>query len=151
MEGRHINFLPKFNEFLTLNTYCNQIRTNPPNNLEKTGECHKPEKITPTELIAKMTATIAKPQTKQDIRCPACDADVHYRYGRTKSGKKRYLCLICNRQFVLNSSWRIIADRPDCPNCGQSMHVYMRNDNYIRFRCSRYPDCRSFVKMANRP
>lgn len=90
---------------------------------------------------------ISKGKKKQAIRCPACQSDVHYKYGRTKSGKKRYLCLICGRQFVRNSAWKTVVERPDCPACGKPMHVYMRKRNTIRFRCSQYPECRTFVKL----
>jgi ssDNA-binding Zn-finger/Zn-ribbon topoisomerase 1 len=90
---------------------------------------------------------ISKQKKKLGIRCPACQSDVHYKYGRTKSGKKRYLCLICGRQFVRNSAWKTVVERPDCPTCGQPMHVYMRHRNYIRFRCAQYPECRTFVKI----
>jgi len=30
------------------------------------------------------------------------------------------------------------------------MHVYMRESETIRFRCSRYPNCRTFFKRAVR-
>jgi transposase-like protein len=36
------------------------------------------------------------------IQCPQCRSDAIYRYGRTAGGKKRFICLICERQFVAN-------------------------------------------------
>jgi ssDNA-binding Zn-finger/Zn-ribbon topoisomerase 1 len=59
----------------------------------------------------------------------------------------RYICLLCNRQFVAGSQRKPVADRPVCPECGKPMHVYMKTDNGMtRFRCSNYPVCRTFVK-----
>jgi hypothetical protein len=28
------------------------------------------------------------------------------------------------------------------------MHIYMRSDSFIRFRCSDYPKCRTFTKLT---
>jgi DNA-directed RNA polymerase subunit RPC12/RpoP len=87
-----------------------------------------------------------EPQTGTP-RCPACNSDVLYRYGRTASGKKRYLCLICNRQFVENPLRDQVRNRPVCPKCGSPMHIYMREQAHIRFRCANYPECRTFYKL----
>ncbi|MDZ7582383.1 MAG: IS1 family transposase [Deltaproteobacteria bacterium] len=81
------------------------------------------------------------------ITCPRCRSDAVYRYGRIATGKRRYICLICNRQFVCDSSWKNVARRPICPKCGKTMHVFMREADCIRFRCSQYPMCRTFVKL----
>lgn len=81
------------------------------------------------------------------IKCPHCQSDAVYRYGTISTGKRRYLCLLCNRQFVNDSSWKDVDRRPICPNCGKLMHVYMREADYIRFRCSHYPACRTFIKL----
>lgn len=81
-------------------------------------------------------------------QCPACHSTVLYRYGKTASGKRRYLCVMCNRQFVRNPSRQGVHRRPCCPNCGVAMHVYMREPDVIRFRCARYPACKTFVKMS---
>ena len=81
------------------------------------------------------------------IRCPNCNSDAFYRYGRTHAGKQRLLCLVCNRQFTLNPRYRAIHfERPVCPECGHPMHVYKREAKWIRFRCSKYPACRTFLK-----
>jgi transposase-like protein len=89
-----------------------------------------------------------KTGSKSDaVRCPTCDSDVLYRYGTSASGKKRYLCMICNRQFVDNPLYGEVQNRPHCPKCGSFMHIYMREKNHIRFRCANYPECRTFVKL----
>lgn len=81
------------------------------------------------------------------IRCPRCSSDVYYKYGRIKDGRKRYLCLNCNRQFISGAKWQEMFGRPRCPDCNKAMHVYMKNKEYIRFRCSNYPDCRTYLKL----
>ena len=82
-----------------------------------------------------------------NVRCPHCSSDAIYGYGHIKGGKKRYLCLICNRQFVLNKKPSIAEDRPLCPLCHGKMHIYMRKGPQIRFRCASYPDCKGYLKM----
>lgn len=82
--------------------------------------------------------------------CPACGFDTCYRYGRTATGKQRYLCLACGRQFTTGGS-RVSNPRPCCPDCGQAMYVYRREKALIRWRCSRYPECRTYKKMEATP
>lgn len=89
----------------------------------------------------------AKRKLVDGVSCPRCQSDAIYRYGKTANGRKRYLCQVCRRQFSLNRPERLQAqDRPSCPLCRKPMHVYMRNGDSIRFRCSDYPDCRTFLK-----
>ncbi|MCJ8500260.1 IS1/IS1595 family N-terminal zinc-binding domain-containing protein [Desulfatitalea alkaliphila] len=84
------------------------------------------------------------------IRCPRCGADALYAYGRIKNGKQRFLCLMCNRQFVpvKKQSSPPMAQRPRCPLCGSAMHVYRRQSGRIRFRCAAYPECRGYSKIT---
>jgi len=90
----------------------------------------------------------AKRKLVDGVYCPRCQADAIYRYGKTATGKKRYLCQVCRRQFSLKRSDRLgVPERPACPACGKPMHVYMRHGGAIRFRCSEYPSCRTFLKM----
>ena len=80
--------------------------------------------------------------------CPACGSTAFYRYGRAVNGKKRRICLICSRQYVVGSASGAPADRPSCPVCGQPMHRYMRGAQVIRYRCSNYPSCRNYLKIT---
>jgi transposase-like protein len=80
------------------------------------------------------------------IQCPRCGADAVYAYGRIKNGKQRYLCLICNRQFVPGKKYPLADQRPRCPNCDGSMHIYRRSSGVIRFRCADYPGCNGYCK-----
>ena len=80
------------------------------------------------------------------ISCPRCLSEAVYRYGRTGRGNARFLCKVCGRQFSLGHTHRLPnMERPACPGCGKSMHIYMRAEQFIRFRCSDYPACRSFL------
>ena len=90
----------------------------------------------------------AKRKLVDGVFCPRCRSDAIYRYGKTGSGKKRYLCQVCRRQFSLKRS-DLLKDqeRPNCPACGRPMHIYMRKRGSIRFRCADYPDCRTFFKL----
>jgi transposase-like protein len=81
------------------------------------------------------------------IRCPKCLSEALYRYGKTHTGKHRFFCLICGRQFTLENKRRFLLHRPDCPTCGRPMHLYMNEGNVSRFRCSCYPECRTYLKV----
>lgn len=82
-----------------------------------------------------------------DKKCPKCSSDAIYKFGKTKNVKQRYKCQVCNRQFVAGKSRLEVKKRPDCPACGKPMHIYLRSDSYIRFRCSDYPLCKTFQKF----
>lgn len=82
------------------------------------------------------------------IRCPRCRSEAYYNYGRTKNGKQRYICLVCNRQFIEGKPDKMIEQRPSCPLCSHRMHVYMRSSKFIRFRCSTYPRCHGYMKVS---
>jgi transposase-like protein len=86
-------------------------------------------------------------KAESGIRCPRCKSQAWYRFGKTATGKRRYLCQVCARQFIVDYAYKfIIKHRPLCPVCGEHMHVYMRDGSHIRFRCSSYPNCRGFLK-----
>jgi ssDNA-binding Zn-finger/Zn-ribbon topoisomerase 1 len=83
----------------------------------------------------------------EELRCPKCGSQALYRYGRTHSGKTRFLCLSCNRQFVLNPSRKHLKSGPVCPKCARRMHVFLRHAEWTRYRCANYPECRTFIKI----
>jgi transposase-like protein len=87
------------------------------------------------------------PPNKQHF-CPRCGADAIYAYGRTGNGKQRFLCLLCNRQFVEGLKKKVV-DRPVCPACQVGMHVYKHEDTTVRFRCPNYPRCRIYLRSDN--
>ena len=102
-----------------------------------------------TQVSSVMTDNAGKPfySMHPKTRCPRCGSDAIYKYGRTKNQKTRYLCLVCNRQFVPGARRVEPIVRPNCPACGKTMHVYMRGTKYNRFRCADYPECRTFLKV----
>ncbi len=81
------------------------------------------------------------------IKCPECGSEAFNRYGKTSSGKKRFICLVCGRQFVVGSYRYKVKNRPTCPRCGKKMHCYNRKPDNIRFRCSAYPDCKTYLNV----
>ena len=104
------------------------------------GRSHQPDSQLREGTRRKMISAVV---------CPRCASEAIYRYGRTVAGHKRYLCQVCRRQFTLAASiWLSAAERPACPACGKPMHVYMRLAGLTRFRCSDYPNCKTFLKRA---
>jgi transposase-like protein len=80
-------------------------------------------------------------------RCPACQSEAVYRYGLTQHGSQRYICLICGRQFTKHKKRAEVLHRPLCPVCGSRMHAYRREASLVRYRCSAYPACRTYLKV----
>lgn len=83
-----------------------------------------------------------------EIKCPACDSDAVYKYGRAWTGKQRFQCIVCERQFTIGAKKPAEAQgKPSCPVCKRPMHLYKIENETVRFRCSGYPECRSFRKF----
>jgi transposase-like protein len=83
-----------------------------------------------------------------DGKCPACASEAIYRYGHIKNGKQRFRCMVCGRQYVLGVVRSEKEDRPDCPQCGLKMHLYMRDKTSLRYRCADYPRCKTYKKIS---
>jgi transposase-like protein len=81
-----------------------------------------------------------------DIFCPSCDASAVYKYGKVRTGKQRYLCLICGMQFTPGRKRPVLKGKPVCPECGRPMNVFKLEGEILRFRCSAYPECKTFRK-----
>jgi transposase-like protein len=82
-----------------------------------------------------------------NIVCPACNSSALYKYGHVH-GSQRYICLMCNRQFVLGQERIFPKSRPLCPHCGRSMYLFRSKEAHDTFRCARYPECRTYVRVA---
>ncbi len=82
-----------------------------------------------------------------NLKCPVCASEAVYKYGHLKNGKQRLKCILCGRQFVIGISRNEMSNRPTCPRCGLKMHLYMHGKMSLRFRCSEYPDCKSYMKI----
>ena len=85
----------------------------------------------------------------RDIKCPICGLDATYRYGKTPEGQQKYICLSCGKQFIEAAANRKAIERPFCPSCLAPMYLYMQSTDFKRFRCSRYPECRTYKKVFN--
>jgi ssDNA-binding Zn-finger/Zn-ribbon topoisomerase 1 len=79
-------------------------------------------------------------------KCPRCNSEASYKYGKTRHGKQRFRCLLCGRQFGDNARVEL-KERPLCSECGQKMHLYRKDPGWVRFRCSAYPSCRNYEKL----
>ena len=83
------------------------------------------------------------------IKCPECGSRAIYKYGKTYYHLQRYKCLMCDRQFVPGHERIFPGVRPECPACGSRTHVFKKKgDTYSVFRCSRYPVCRTYVRVT---
>lgn len=91
--------------------------------------------------------TVVSEKEAAAVRCPICDLDAINKYGRSKTGKQRFLCLMCGRQFTPGIRRIKIYNRPFCSECGKTMNLYRREEVIMRFRCSGYPECRSYKKI----
>jgi len=82
-----------------------------------------------------------------ETRCPSCDSEALYKYGKLRSGKQRFLCLMCGKQYTRDPKKIIAQGKPICQECGKTMHLYKIEGDVIRFRCSGYPGCKTFKKF----
>jgi ssDNA-binding Zn-finger/Zn-ribbon topoisomerase 1 len=85
---------------------------------------------------------------RTETECPACGNDALYRYGKTKAGNQRFMCLMCGTQFTPGAKKRPVKGKPVCRECGKQMNIYKIEGDVIRFRCSGYPECRTFRKFT---
>ncbi|HWR89247.1 MAG TPA: IS1 family transposase [Dissulfurispiraceae bacterium] len=90
--------------------------------------------------------SMTEAMTGDEIQCPRCNSYVLYRYGRNPMGKQRFLCLMCGRQFAPEATRIEVKEKPVCPKCGRPMHLYKKEETVVRFRCSNYPECKTFLK-----
>ncbi|MBZ0154659.1 MAG: topoisomerase DNA-binding C4 zinc finger domain-containing protein [Alphaproteobacteria bacterium] len=94
-----------------------------------------------------MNMDICHAGKESGVKCPFCDSEAVYRYGRAWTGKQRFLCLLCEKQFTVGSGRVILRNKPPCPACGRAMHLYKREGEFLRLRCAGYPECKTFMKM----
>lgn len=109
-----------------------------------------------TVIHKALSSTISpalKPETSiphseiDEPKCPSCGYDAVYKYGKAWTGKRRFLCKMCGKQFTESLGRATVKDRPLCGECGSHMNLYKTDGNMIRFRCSHYPACRTFKKF----
>lgn len=80
------------------------------------------------------------------IECPSCRSKAVYRYGRARN-KQRFYCLLCGRQFIAGHERHFPQIRPTCRKCGSKMYIYRNEGRFVRYRCSKYPVCKNFLKV----
>ena len=78
---------------------------------------------------------------------PVCNSEAIYKYGKTRTGKQIFQCLMCGRQFSHGAEKQEIQSKPICPECGNIMHLYKIEGSVIIFRCAGYPECKTFRKF----
>lgn len=54
---------------------------------------------------------------------------------------------MCGMQFT-NGHRARVKQRPSCLECGSNMHLYKDEKTTVRFRCSRYPNCKTYTKVT---
>jgi DNA-directed RNA polymerase subunit RPC12/RpoP len=86
----------------------------------------------------------------KEVQCPSCGSGAIYKYGKIRSGKQRFYCIMCGRQFTEHDRRSILDNRPVCPECGNIMHIYKRGADFIRFRCSNFLNCKTYSKILIR-
>jgi transposase-like protein len=82
------------------------------------------------------------------VVCPVCKSFAVYKNGHARGGIQRYLCLLCNRQFLPGHERVFPETRPACPRCSEEMYLFKKKEAYDVFRCAHYPVCRTYVKVG---
>jgi len=83
--------------------------------------------------------------TPVNLQCSACDLEAVNKYGHTVGRKQRLGCMF-GKQFVLGFAQQEVENRPACPQCGHMMNLCYKKA--LRFRCSDYPECSVYTKIA---
>jgi len=66
---------------------------------------------------------------------------------RSVACAQRYICLMCSRQFVPGHERIFPKGKPLCPHCGRSMYLFRSKERHDTFRCARYPECRTYLRV----
>jgi len=78
------------------------------------------------------------------ISCPKCNYNhIFYRYGKDPDGYQKYLCRVCNHQFVPDRPRAGAGqigrprqrDYPSCPVCGKASFLHHDYEHYSNYRC----------------
>ena len=71
-----------------------------------------------------------------NIYYPNCFSKDLYKYGKNKTGKQKYRCKTCHRQFTKDSSAKQKLNFPKCPVCGAGTYLHHDYEHYSRFKCN---------------
>ncbi len=56
-------------------------------------------------------------------RCPTCHSDQVIKNGSISTGKQKYACKTCGRQFVDDPHWRVISDETNALIAPLTLHA----------------------------
>lgn len=89
-------------------------------------------------------------EERQRLRnpCPVCYSHSLYPFCPTGEARQRFLCVVCGVQFVVWTLAQLKSPEPQCPECGSPMQPHHGYPKGIRFRCSNYPSCHSYLKLG---
>ncbi len=73
---------------------------------------------------------------KINLTCPECYHNDLHKYGKNKSGKQKFLCKNCHRQFTSDSHNKPKLNYPKCPVCGAGTYLHHDYEHYSRFKCN---------------
>ena len=71
-----------------------------------------------------------------NICCPDCFSKDLHKYAKNRTGKQKYRCKNCLRQFTLNSNTKPKLNYPKCPICDAGTFLHHDYEHYCRFKCN---------------
>lgn len=87
------------------------------------------------------------------VKCPKCNHNHLYRYGKDPDGYQKYLCRDCHHQFAPErpraEGANCLRNYPRCPVCGKASFLHHDYENYSNFRCGDKKCYHSFVVWKN--
>lgn len=70
------------------------------------------------------------------LKCPKCNNNSFYRYGKDKDGYQKYQCRKCRHQFAPDKpKTEKEQSYPRCPKCGKSSFLHHDHEHYSNYRC----------------
>lgn len=90
------------------------------------------------------------------IKCPKCNSQKLYRYGKDPDGYQKYQCRICRHQFAPDrpsvakeGAGQTERRYPSCPVCGKASFLHHDYENYSNYRCGDKKCNHSFFAWKN--
>ena len=70
------------------------------------------------------------------VKCPKCNSQKLYKYGKDPFGNQKYQCRICKHQFAPARAASLRKTRyPSCPMCGKASFLHHDYADYSNYRC----------------
>ncbi len=90
------------------------------------------------------------------IKCPKCNSQKLYRYGKDPDGYQKYQCRVCRHQFAPDrpsvakeGAGQTERLYPSCPVCGKASFLHHDYENYSNYRCGDKKCNHSFFAWKN--